>query len=556
MPIAMGRDLSRLLPVCLVLLGAAEAVAIHIWNPAPRIPIIQFAYGLTTLVIVLYLGRARSSVEAPAWTVAALLGGTFLVAALVAQFALDAYPVSGDEYGYTFVADTLLHGRLWNHAYPASIQDVLATNYIGGHGDQRLSQYAPGWPVVMMPFRWAGIAQFANAVIGLIAAGLLWQALRCVPVPRTVRLAALTLGIAAPFTIFNNASFFSHPLTAAALLGIIWLDVRDPLHPTPWNRIGIGVGFSILLATRAETLFLAFLPFVIDGFCRHRARFVGWALPAALGATPATLLFLAYNWQITGSPFTSTITWITPQLGYGLHAMGMDGPHSVQRAIQHTLEWFANWQDFASVLLLPFYAVALYYRLTTRTLRWFDLIFPAVVIFFFFFPDNGGFQYGPRYWYIAAVAMPITIAAGLPTAGEFWRLRHWRFDPLRLAAAQLASFAGFTIGYAVFLHLQVDNRLAPFRLADTVRPPAILLMETIGRRYVPWQGYAYQLFPKDYTRNGVDSLGPIVIGLDLGAERTARLCAQMPDRAIYRIQLNHVGPSGTVQPVCNGALDP
>jgi hypothetical protein len=171
---------------------------------------------------------------------------------LLALLVLQAYPNSGDEYGYTYVTETLRHGRLWNQAYPAALRDVLQTFYIGGHGDQRLSQYAPGWPVILLPFAWAGMLPVANPVIGLLAAAFLVGALRCLPIPRNVRLAALILGIAAPFTLFNNASFFSHPLTAAALTGMIWLDLRDSRRSMVWNRVGVGAGLSVLLATRYE----------------------------------------------------------------------------------------------------------------------------------------------------------------------------------------------------------------------------------------------------------------------------------------------------------------
>ena len=554
------RRSSVLLIALLVLAGVAESVAVNVWYPIPRIPVLQLAYAAFTLAIILDLGRATSPAarpkSAPSWTLPALLIGTVLLTAIVAQFVLQAYPASADEYGYTYVADTLLHGRASNHAFPPDLRDVLETYYIGGRGDERVSQYAPGWPAFLAPFLWAGIPQFANTLAGLIAAWFLLNAMHYVPTSRDIRLALVTLALAAPFTLFNDASLFSHSLTAVALLAIIWLDLRDDSRPTPWNRVGIGIAFSVLLTTRYEAFLIAFLLFVIDGLVRRRLRFIVWALPAAIGAAPFASLLLAYDWAVTGSPLTTTMDWVSPQVGYGLNAMGVHGPHTLGLAVQHTIGWFASWQDFASVLLLPLYAVALWRRIAARTLRWFDLLFPAVVIFFFFFTEDGGFQYGPRYWYIAHVAMPVTIAAGLPATDGFWRIRHWRFDPVRLTAAQLASFAGMTLGFAAFLHLQVDNRLAPDRLAATVAPPAMVLVESTGRRYVSWQGYARQSLPLDYTRNGVGDLGPIVMGADLGDARTALLCTQIPDRAIYRIHLDHIGPGGTIVPVCNGATAP
>lgn len=551
-----SRSGERVLYALLALLGLAEAVAVYLWNPTGRAVFFQLYYALATAAVVLRLSRPRSPRPAPGFATGAVVAGTFVVTLLLAQFSLQAFPNSGDEYGYRYITDTLMHGRLWNPAYPEPLRDVLQTFYIGGRGSQRVSQYLPGWPVVLMPFAWAGIPQFANAVVGLIAATFMILALNCLAIPRSVRLAALALGIAAPFTLFNDASFFSHPLTAAALLGIIWLDLRDAARPTAWNRVGLGVGFSVLLVTRYEAGLLCLALFAIDGLWRRRFRFVAWALPIAAGALPLTLLLLAYNWRITGSPFTTTIAWVSPGIGFGLGAAGQDGPHSAERGLLHTIAWLASWQDFASVLLLPLYLIALWHRMGARTVRWFDLLWPAVVGLFFFFPDNGGFQYGPRYWYVAHAAMPLTVAAGLPVAGDLWRIGRQHLDPWRLATAQMAGFAGFMIGFAVFLYIQTENRLAPSRLAASVAAPAMVLMADADRRYVAWQEHPYRLLAKDYTRNGVGGLGPIVIAIDLGDERTALLCTQVPERAIYRMRLDPVGPGGSLVPVCNGATDP
>jgi len=38
----------------------------------------------------------------------------------------------------------------------------------------------------------------------------------------------------------------------AALLALIWLDLRDAGNPSAWDRAGIGVAFAVLLTTRHE----------------------------------------------------------------------------------------------------------------------------------------------------------------------------------------------------------------------------------------------------------------------------------------------------------------
>ena len=519
--------------------GVGEAVLVYFWAPGYRgQAVLHAAYAVTTVAAVFLLGRARRPLACPAWGPWAVLGGGFLLTVLLAQFAMEAFPNSGDEYGYNYIAETFLHGRLWNQPHPGPLRDVLETFYIAERDGKRVSQYPPGWPAVLAAFKLAGLSQFANAVVGLLAGGFLWLALRRVTTFPSVRLAALMLGMLAPFTLFNDASFFSHSLTAAALLAAAWLDLRDAGQPSPWNRAGIGFAFSLLLVTRYEAFLIPAALLILDGVARRRLGFVRWALPAAVAGLPVTTLFLVYNWRVTGSPFETTLHWASPTIGIGLHAMGIEGRHSAMRGLEHTGKWLESWQDFAAVVLLPLYAVALWRRVAARTVRWFDLVLPALVVFFFLYPDGGGFQYGPRYWYLGHAMLPLTIAAGLPVAGEVWQVGSWRLDPLRLATAQLASFAGFTLGYAVFLHMQTELRMLPLRVAARLSPPAVLLVRDDVERIAPWQGTGRWRLSADYTRNGVGELGPVILARDLGKARTALLCEQLPDRTIYELRMN------------------
>lgn len=544
--------------VLLFVVGVIQAILVYLWNPYVKGQIfLHVVYTVATGAVIFLLGRARQPVQCPEWAPWAVLASTFFVTVVLAQVAMHAFPNSSDEYGYNYIADTFLHGRLWNQPLPEPLRDVLETFYIGDRDGKRVSQYPPGWPAVLTAFKLAGAPQFANAIVGLIAAVFLLLALRCLHVPRGVRLGAFVLGVTAPFTLFNNASFFNHSLTAAALLAITWLDLRDTEQPSPWKRASIGLAFSVLLTTRYEAFLIPFALFVLDGLLRRRTQFILWGLPAVAGGASVTALFLLYNWRITGSPFTTTLTWVSPNIGYGLYAVGIEGQHSPLRGLEHTGEWLGRWQDFASVVLIPLYAVALWCRVAARTVRWFDLLLPALVVFFFFYPDNGGFQYGPRYWYIGHAPMPLTIAAGLPLANNAWPFWRWRLDPLRLAGAQFASFVGFTLGYGVFLHLQAEVRMTPLRVAALAQAPAMVLVADQQQRYVRWEKDANWLLSKDYTRNGIGGdLGPVAIGRNLGEERTALLCRQLPDRAIYKLHMDPWAPRAWLDPVCNADRPP
>lgn len=542
-----------LLYLGLAILGTTEAIAVYLWDPPWTIRIgLHLVYACLTCCIILVLGRAVRSRDYPAWAAILILAATFVVTGVLAQVPMKALLNSGDEFGYNYIADTLLHGRLWNNPLPPPIRDVLETYYVADQDGHRLSQYPPGWPAVLAMFKLVGVPQFANATIGLLAGLFLLLTLRQLDVPNNVRLAALILGTAAPFTLFNDASFFNHTLTAAAIMGVIWLDLRNMASPSPGNLLGLGFAFSILLSTRYETFLIAAVLYGAEALIRRRSGLAKQSMLIAMGATPITLLFLLYNWLITGSPFKTTLTYISPEIGFGPYSIGVDGQHSPMRGLEHTVEWLLTWHDFASVLLLPLYSVALWFRIQHRTVRWYDLIFPALVVFFFFYPDSGGFQYGPRYYYIGHVVMPITIAAGLPLTGGLLRWRGWALDPARLALAQCSAFIGFTVGYSVFLDRQVEVRTTPQRVAANLPSPVMVLIADHQQRYVDWEHGRHWMMSKDYTRIGVDGeLRSVAFGRDLGDARTQLLCTQLPDRTIYRLRMDPSGPRAWLDAVCN-----
>ncbi len=72
----------------------------------------------------------------------------------------------------------------------------------------------------------------------------------------------------------------------AAILAIVWLDLRDADDPSAWNRAGIGVAFAVLLTTRYEAFLIAFILFALDELARQRLRFILWSVPAAVAGAP------------------------------------------------------------------------------------------------------------------------------------------------------------------------------------------------------------------------------------------------------------------------------
>ena len=553
---------SRPFLIALILFGCGilEAIGVYYTHAWPISPVgfslwfgCRVIYFTVTGALILLCGRAiRQPLRAPPRGALTTIVLCFILTVLIMQFAVQGFANSGDEFGYNYLADTILKGRVWNPSMPqAALHNVFETYYIGDHDGKRASQYPPGWPALLAVFKLFSIEQFANALIGIVSAAFLWQALRCVKAPDNVRLAVFVLCVAAPFVLFNDASYYNHTLTGACLCAIIWLDLR---RYSIWNYFFIGICFSILLTTRYETFLIAGVLFGVDGLVRQRFSFIKPACVAVIGALPFTILLLWYNWRITGNPLQTTLAWASPKITFGLHSTGIDGPHSLTRGLTHTIMWLLSWQDFASVLILPLFILALWRRVITATLRWFDLLLPALVVFFVFYPDYGGFQYGPRYYYFGYFSLAVTIAAGLPSSDGLWHVWRWRFDPIRLSLLQYASFLGFSLAFTSYVYLQTEVREMPFRVAETAPPNSLVLMADAALPYVSWQlEDRLTIFrPMDFTRNGPDGLaGSILLGrVPDDAHEMALVCKTFHDRHVFKLIVSSPPPTGHLEPIC------
>jgi hypothetical protein len=546
---------------CLFLLGAAEGLS-EFWHPGAAITVAaDLCYGLTCATLVLWGARRASHTADPARPSgpgtaprAKLIAPLVILACVLplalTVFALHGFAVSADEYGYTYLADTLRHGRLWNAPAPAELRDVLQNFYIPDHDGKRLSQYAPGWPAILAVFSAAGLRNAANPLLGAASAALLALALRQRGAGPRTQIALLAVSILAPFTLFTDASLFNHTLAGTCILGIVCLGLRDERQEAAWAQLCLGGAFAVLLATRYEAFALAFGLYMADGFWRRRVAFLRRALWAACGALPLVMLFGWYNWRITGSPFETTLAWGFPGLTLGLHGHGVDGASTPAAAAERTGRFITWWSEFASIALLPVAAAAMLRRARHRDLRWFDAMLPAVMIFFLFYPDGGGFQYGPRYWFIGWITLPLTIAGAFP-GDAFWPVWRWRIRPCRFAILQIAAYAGFTLTYAAFAGGQAAARADALRRAGSVPPPALVLMPTTVFRLVPWQERPIPFDARDMTRNGPGGMGAqVLLGRDLGDARTALLCRQVRDRTIWRLALRGTPPRAAMTRAC------
>lgn len=495
-PVKLATLRSNLL---LFIIGLGLAMALSL-NAVILVTVgLYFVLAGASLIIILL-----SNEEITAWKYgdSVIIGAAVLLAGILAYTVAAIWPNSGDEYGYLYLADTLLHGRFYNPAPPAP--GLFDFFWIGMHDGKSASQYAPGWPAFLAIFRALHIHQLANpALVG--ALGFLISAcLKQLEVSSETRLPLLAMALLCPFTIFNGASLFSHLFASVATIGICYLQIKDDVQPTFWRKAEIGAFLSILLVTRHDSFLIVAIVFVIDRLSIRRLNVLSDAVPFALGGFPITAAWLMYNWEITGNPLLSTMLWAFP----GHVRLGL---FNLRFVLRNTITMAALLLVFAGGVSTLLYVIILFWRLKRRGIRFYDVLLPAAVFFFLFYPDDPGHQYGPRYWYFAWPSIMLTIGPELSAAGGIARILGRRFNITSLANKQLYLFAGFTIGFAVFLRMYIDERrsLYVLRAPET---PAIVLVPNWEFTLFPWQIAPFYAYAKDFTRNGLDYNAKVLYG--------------------------------------------
>jgi len=428
-----------------------------------------------------------------------------LPATLLLEWAAESWwPNSADEYGYTFLARTLLHGRLWNPSPPVPLIFEFAWTFSRDH--KWISQYPPAWSARLAPFLPPGIAWLLNPLLNLFLGVLTWRTLQLMRVPRQIAAATLFLLMFAPFTLFNGASLFAHTLTGVLIMGILLLQTHDEIHPALIDKLGIGALFGVLMMTRYEVFVLAAAAYVLDRLWYRRAAFLRDALPMAIGGLPMLASFLAYNLEITGRLFKTPYSWVSSGAKIGLW-----GKHVVLRdafadAVSRTLHWAGEALLFTSPLLLALMALAVAAKWRSRRLRWYDIMLPVSVIFFFLYPHTGGHEYGPRYWFFAWPGAMLGLATGLAAEGEagaWLAFGRRRLHAPTLAAAHAPVFLGVCIAMAAFTHLYIDQRRAVYQALPS-QTPALVLIPSRKLMLTPLQAEPITAHSADFCRNGVD----------------------------------------------------
>lgn len=319
-----------------------------------------------------------------------VLSSFFFLEALVIYFALtQGFPISGDDYSYTYQAKLFAAGKLYseNPLYDRAnpLNDCIAMSCTKDYHGHRFSAYPPGWPALLAIGAALGASWIVNPLLGaLLVFFILWyveQKLGKEFVPVTWLLLTLCL-----FFAYYAASTRAHIATALFVFAaFLCYDAaeRRSRHIGKWLfAAGALLGYSSMIR------YIDWIPLGawIGISLLRRKNFSGLAL-FAVGFALLASGNLLYDALLSGNPFQAPTT-INGTVGTnGRLVISWTGFRVTAVRLAYLLA------VFPPVLLLGLFSRR--YRPFARVTMYIALFSMNVGIYFFYSASAGG--PGPRY---------------------------------------------------------------------------------------------------------------------------------------------------------------
>jgi hypothetical protein len=384
------------------------------------------------------LGRQRTAVL---WLAVA----TLLIEILLFQwFILQGAPIADDESTFTFIAQTLLHGRVVNPS-PGDVP-FFRNQFIVLNDQVWYGKYPIGHPLVLAIGEAVGLRQL---VVPLVTCGCLLLTFaigRRIFSAREALLGCLLL-LLSPHFVFTAATQLSQPTSMLCMLLGLWALLRLEEKGSPgWALVsGAVLGFSVVVRPLPGVLFVAvaavyFLFATRNLALQGRIRCVVAAvLPLILCAS----ILLAVNFAQTGGLFRSGYQQFHGERMGAFSYGGAAIAASVSGALLRQSFWLFGWP--VSLLFVPFARHsrqgALFWGMVLAAYAY-RVISPKTVVA----------TTGPVY------VLEIVPLLALATGSGLYRLREW-FERVRIASSPhglvAAGMALTTVAVVMFLPVEL-----------------------------------------------------------------------------------------------------
>ena len=444
--------------------------------------------------------------------------------AVVARFALEGYPYSGDEYSTVLEAEGFARGVLKAPAPPYA--DWVAVDHVVIDQFVR-SKYPPGAAALLAPGVRAGVPWLVTPLEGMLALLVFWLAARLVLDERRAFLAVAFLA-AMPLFAYQAATFLSH--TGTLLFGALAV-----LAVVRWARSGRD-GWLVLFGVAVGCVWLirpvdgVLLGLSLIAFRSLRALVIGGA-----SATPFLALTLWYNKLQFGSPFIDGYEAAKPGFVaiYGesgafrnISLLHVISPYEIWNHLAELQTFFFEWTVPGAALLACLGWVALRREQAAGDGRAAPLqrFFGVMMVLFLvgLVLTFNEVDDSPRPRYLSLVLLPVSFlsAAGWDVAAAFIRQHLGRWAS-RLVAVAIWIAPAFLI--ATYLEHRVPEVKVHTGLGEELARQGIHSGVVILR--AEW--------PARYARNGMFfDRSPLLLSVPAKVT-AAEVAARFPGQPVY-----------------------
>ena len=435
---------------------------------------------------------------------------TFLTCATVARFVLDGFAISADELAYIFQAQTYAEGRLW--ADPPPMAAALQFPHLWNVNGKWVSQYLPGWPIIMTPA--AALQAPLWLVNPLLAAASVatFFALARQYVGRETAWIGLALLVGSAFFLMTYGSYFNHGLTTLAGLAFALFGCRYGREGRVRDALLAGACIGVMGLTRPQNALIFAAPFVVFvASTRDRRPGLLWF---GLGGAPFLAALLAYDAVMTGNPLKPVQAMMVRE------PVGIPTGRGFKRVIQRLFRL----PEWTSPVLFFGWAAACLLALKRRSFDFTDWIMPVTFVALLFYGGQGGPQYGSRYFF---EAWPFAILTGLKVIEPLLKDTTKPGAASWIASALLAA-ATLQLAYIpprmLREHQLIEKAQAPYVATAGLKHALVLFRKGVDFR---------QIIAADFLRNTPHvERQDVIYALDLGP-KNKELLAAYPGRTVF-----------------------
>ncbi|HVN86442.1 MAG TPA: glycosyltransferase family 39 protein [Candidatus Binatia bacterium] len=387
--------------------------------------------------------------------IGAFLGALFLVefaATNLVSYAVFAHiPHLYDGIVQLFEAILFAHGRVGLPA-PEHGAFFTLTNILTGPSYWYPS-YPPHHALMLAAGVLLGMPWIINPLLGSLTVVMVYFVGKEMYGDTLGRVAAC-LAAVSPFLLFMSSEFMNHSTALFFMTVFLWGFARmvRTQQWAPAAVAGVALGMATVRPLTAVAMSLPFQCYSAVLLVRSPRRFLPPLIVLGLAACLPLVLFLAHNYEITGSALTTGYTAMGQHLGFGA---GLQGPpYTPKRAVAHALVELVALQKYLFEAPLPSLSLVLVLFLARHVELWDWLLLASwvslTIAYRLYWYEH--LHFGPRYQFEALVAVVLLSARGIQHLPQLVRERLG----VAVGVQRVHSSTALVLAFCVIVMLSVN----------------------------------------------------------------------------------------------------